>query len=66
MRQNLIRSQFCDLNLLKQFNNFGDPNKLSKLDVYCLKLYLKLLKKHITGTKLHKKAGNTKLIKSVH
>ena len=65
VRQNLIRSPFRHWNLLKQFNNFGHPNNLPKPNVYCLQLYLKLLKKHITVTKLHKKTGNTKLIKSI-
>ena len=32
---------------------------------YCLQLILKLLEKDITGTKLHKKVRNTKIIKSI-
>ena len=59
------KSQFRDWKLLKQFNNFCHRNNLPKLDVYCMNLYLKLLKKHINWKKIHKKAGNTKLIKSV-
>ena len=32
--------------------------------VYCMKFILMLLKKHITEKKLHKKARDTKIIKS--
>ena len=38
---------------------------LSKLVAYCLKFILKLLKKHLAWTNSHKKARNTKIIKSV-
>ena len=47
------------------FNNFCHPNNWSKLVVYCLKFILKLLEKYITGARLHKKARNTKVIKSI-
>ena len=60
-----IRSPSRDCKLLNLFNNFCHPNNLSKLLVFCLKIILKLLKKHITGTNLYKRARNTKIIKSI-
>ena len=51
-------------NFVNQFNNFCHPNNGSKMVVYCMKFILMLLKKHITEKKLHKKARDTKIIKS--
>ena len=65
MGQNYIRSQFQDCKLLNQFNNFCDSNDWSELVAYCLKFILKLLKKHVAGTNLHKKVRNTKILKSI-
>ena len=66
MGQNFIRSPFQDCKLLNLFNNFCHPNNWSKSIVFCLKFILKLLKKHVTGTNFCKKAGNTKIIKSLN
>ena len=65
MGQNFIRSQFRDCKLLNQFNNFCYQNGRSKLVAYCLKFILKFLKEHVAGTNPHKKARNTKIIKSI-
>ena len=65
MGQNFIISQIQNCKLLDQFTNFCDPNDWSKLVAYCLKFILKLLKKHVAGTKSHKKARYTKIIKSI-
>ena len=65
MGQNFIRSPFRDCKLLNLFNNFCHPNNWSKLVVFCLKFILKLLKKHVTGTNLYKKARNKEAIKAI-
>ena len=60
-----IRSPFRDFKLLNQFNNFCYQNDWPKLVAHCLKFLSKLLKKHVAGTNLHRRARNTKIIKSI-
>ena len=63
--QNYLKQSQKMKKLLNQLNNFCYQNEWPKLVAHCLKSISKLLKKHVAGTYSHKKARNTKIIKSI-
>ena len=65
MGQNLTRNQFRDCQLLNLFNSFYYQNDYTNLVTHYLKFISKLLKKHEVGENSHKKARNTKIIRSI-